>query len=213
VEIGNAITVNTPVGTGIHFFCHCSICGDGFENYGQLHSHEREKHHFMCNECEETFMTQSDLNSHVSIDHKKYQQCNECEESFICGDTRNVNEVSWQTEGYDCDNCKECERRKLSTKLTDCERCAKHIKKAEYMEVLQREHVDIKNVHSRVDELYGAQSIEMKEKMVKLQKLGEDYAKLKDEFEKLKDEFEKLKKKRVKMRNIMNISVKKWIMS
>ena len=80
----------------------------------------------MCDECDETFMTQSDLNNHVSTDHIKHQQCNECEESFICGDTlavhkrnvhtRNINEVSCQTEVYDCDDCKDYERRKMNMK-------------------------------------------------------------------------------------------------
>ena len=71
-------------------------------------------------------------------------------------------------------------------RVHECEECARYMKKAEYMEVLQREHVDLRNVHTRLNELYSEQSNEMTDKMVKLQKVGDDFAKMKDEFEKLK---------------------------
>ena len=126
IEPGNAITVSTPIDSFKHFFCHCSICGDGYDNYGQLSSHEREKHNYRCDECEDNFMTQLDLTSHISAKHTKHHQCNVCEESFMCMDTldvhkqtvhkRKMNEESCQTDTYDCGDC------------------AKHIKKAEFME-------------------------------------------------------------------------------
>ena len=79
LEDGNALKVNTPVLSGKHFFCHCAICGGGFEDYSQLSSHESEKHNFACLLCEECFMVELDLNEHVTTNHINHEiQCYEC---------------------------------------------------------------------------------------------------------------------------------------
>jgi hypothetical protein len=72
IQIGNALTVNTPLGTGIHFFCHCSICGDGYDGYDQLSNHEREKHNYKCEKCDEWFLTKSDLKTDYDSKHTSY---------------------------------------------------------------------------------------------------------------------------------------------
>ena len=59
--IGNAITVNSPCLAVKHFFCHCSICGNGYDDYSQLSDHERDKHSVKCFKCEEGLMTESDV--------------------------------------------------------------------------------------------------------------------------------------------------------
>ena len=59
IETGNAITVNSPLVTVKHFFCHCSICGSGYNDYVELSSHENEQHNHKCEECDDCFMVES----------------------------------------------------------------------------------------------------------------------------------------------------------
>ena len=139
---GNAITVSTPIDAFKHFFCHCAICGDGYDSYGQLNSHEREKHNYSCDECEENFMTQLDLTSHISAKHTKHYQCNVCEESFIRIDGLAIHKETVHRKNMDDESCQ--------TDTYDCENCATHIKKAQFMEILEKEHIDLKNVHTRL---------------------------------------------------------------
>ena len=46
---GNAITVNTPSLPIRHFFCSCSLCGEGYDDYSQLSN--QEQHNFKCEVC------------------------------------------------------------------------------------------------------------------------------------------------------------------
>ena len=86
---GNALTVNSPALTVKHFFCHCVICGGGFDDYSQLTAHESEHHSFRCKVCKEDFMIESDLDTHVTNKHSDpahesilseghESQCEEC---------------------------------------------------------------------------------------------------------------------------------------
>jgi hypothetical protein len=68
-DSGNAITVNSPCLSVKHFFCTCSICGNGYDDYSQLSLHERDVHNFQCEKCEQGFMTKLDLDSHVTMWH------------------------------------------------------------------------------------------------------------------------------------------------
>ena len=42
IESGNA--VNYPLLTVKHFFCHCSICGNGNDGYPELSVHENKEY-------------------------------------------------------------------------------------------------------------------------------------------------------------------------
>ena len=94
-------------------------------------------------------MTQLDLTSHISAKHTKHHQCNVCEESFMCMDSLDVHKQTVHKRKMNEESCQ--------TDTYDCGECAKHIKKAEFMKILQREHIDLKNVHSRLDTLYTLQ--------------------------------------------------------
>ena len=85
---GNAITVNSPFFATKHFFCHCSICGDGYDDYDQLSNHERDQHNHPCLVCGEGFMTQDDLVSHSDANHEHCYLCDVCAEEF-----RNMDEL------------------------------------------------------------------------------------------------------------------------
>ena len=83
IQAGNAITVNSPLLAVKHFFCHYSICGNGYEDFDKLSDHEREKHNFKCKKCEESFLAESDLNVHVKSQHEEEFPCNDCGEKFV----------------------------------------------------------------------------------------------------------------------------------
>ena len=75
-ETGNAITVNSPFLQVQHFFCHCALCGEGYNDYSQLSKHENEQHNFKCNECDESFMIETELQMHVRNKHGDHSvQC------------------------------------------------------------------------------------------------------------------------------------------
>ena len=86
-EFGNAITVSSPFVTVKHFFCHCSICGTGYDDYSQLSSHEKDKHNFKCTQCDDEFMINSDLSNHVATKHDIQYSCNVCEEILVDADS------------------------------------------------------------------------------------------------------------------------------
>ena len=184
VVTGNAITVNSPLVSVKHFFCHCSICGDGYDDYDQLSSHERANHNFKCNECEECYMTQSDLKSHETSRHMKSILCCSCEKTFSCADSlerhkhtvhnNNVNAVSCQTETYQCDTCDESTR------------------KIQYMELLEKEHKVLKEEHTQVKALFFQQSQQITVINQKNESNEEEINRLKIENEKMKAESDKL---------------------
>ena len=69
IQGGNAITINSPLVTVKHFFCHCSICGSGYDAYTDLSAHEYEKNNHKCSKCDKCFMVESELNNRLFNDH------------------------------------------------------------------------------------------------------------------------------------------------
>ena len=234
-ESGNAITVNSSFTTVKHFFCHCSICDDGYDDYSQLSSHERDKHTFKCTQCDYNCMAQADLSTHVATQHVKKHDCNLCEESFSDTNSLTVHKETNHTEmgtdvscQTDANNCEESMATKTypnehlstehgptivkenidaysQTEELKCVKCEESKKRTQYMDVLEKEHLGLKDVHTRLQQLYCNQSTELTDKMEKNQSLENDFTKVKLEFEKYKKDATKMEKlKETKLKDQQN---------
>ena len=234
-EFGNAITVSSPFVTVKHFFCHCSICGTGYDDYSQLSSHEKDKHNFKCTQCDDEFMINSDLSNHVATKHDIQYSCNVCEEILVDADslvlhkkinhTELGNDVSCQTDVNNCEesipanpdsnehittehgaaSMKENIDAHTQTEDLECVNCDESKKNTQYMEVLEREHMGLKDVHNRLQQIHWNQSAELTEKMEMNIKLGNEFAKMKEEFVRFKKETTKTGKlKELKLKEQQN---------
>ena len=160
-ESGNAITINSPFIQTKHFFCHCSLCGEGYDDYIQLSSHENEKHSFNCEVCKETFMVKSDLDVHVSSMHEVIPTI-QCEE---CGSTvKNTKDLEDHKEAYHTISgihiSPHSRMSEMSTQtleehpsIIECGQC-------QLFKTLQKEHIEMKTQYERLNILYAAQSNE-----------------------------------------------------
>ena len=145
VKNGNAITINSPLLTTNHFFCNCAICGNGFDNYSQLSLHERESHYFKCEECDENFMIQNDLDSHYSSKHQSTFHCNVCSEIFNTKEHLGEHMLTLHKSGQEIS----CQTDELS-----CNTCDANIRQKELMNTLEREHLKLKEEHAQFKSLY-----------------------------------------------------------
>ena len=190
-EGGNAITINSPFVQTKHFFCHCSLCGEGYDDYDQLSIHENNKHNFKCEECDETFMVKSDLDVHVSTKHEvpPTEQCEECGVTVKSGKELNDHkEASHSASGK---SAKKESMNEMSTQTIrehaineECGQCV-------MFKRLEKEHRELKSLHERLDILYAAQSNEKQVLLDKVEDMTMEMNNSKNETARSKKEFEK----------------------
>jgi KRAB domain-containing zinc finger protein len=117
----------------------CPTCFKSLPNKGKLAAHEREKHAlkraFACDQCEKTYKTKRQLESHVSEIHSPPKQCSVCSDSFPTAIALREHELRWHEKEKpypctypDCAMCfvnasersKHMFRRHEKQKLFDC---------------------------------------------------------------------------------------------
>ena len=192
-EMGNALTVNSPLLTVKHFFCHCSICGNGYDDYSKLSLHESEVHNYACEVCEESFMTKNDLRMHVGSKHG--HNCHFCEKTFDSKVSLKEHEISYH---------KKCHEISCQTNAYNCDACESTKVRLDLMATLENEHINLKEEHAQFKKHYFEQSVEITEIRQKNEEIEEERQKLKSEVEKMKRNAKKLEKDHEAKMNEMN---------
>ena len=193
-ETGNAITVNSPFLQVQHFFCHCALCGEGYNNYSQLSKHENEQHNFKCNECDESFMIETELKMYVTNKHgDHFVQCDErglTLQSISDLTTHKENEHIERVTGNDSRTSPTVEET-IQAENVETNPCVKNCVKCDQFHILEKEHIDLKNLYDRLKVVHDDQSMEKQKMLFKLVDLENKVKTSENLSLKLKKEYDK----------------------
>lgn len=201
---GNAITVNSPCIQVKHFFCHCAICGEGYDDYVQLSTHEGVTHNYPCELCDEFFMAECDLSTHVASKHKTSYLCDICADSFPMIEELEVHNLTVHGETVNDDSNLDV--------ISNCGVCDENKRRVTQFDLLEKEHILLKDEHAKFKELYFKQSSEITAVREKYHEKENEVVKMKMEVDRMmrnntksdKDQESKLKDMKNEMQKAYN---------
>ena len=139
---------------------------------------KRKQHYFKCEMCDESFLTKSDLSTHVESIHVNCYSCQECTEKFM-----NVDDLEKHVETL---HEKNDEDKSCQTDQLECSLCDVNKRRAMHMDLLEKEHMNLKEEHAQFKRVYFDQSNEITTLKQKIVDIEDEKLKEKLELEKIK---------------------------
>ena len=182
-DVGNGITFNSPCLQVKHFFCTCALCGEGYDDYSQLSKHESEQHNFKCNSCEEGFMVETELTTHIATEHvSQGYPCDICDKVYTSKEIHEQHMIMKHKETR-----VESMDTPTQTDTFSCENCLIRIGKTKHFDTLQKEHIELL-------ELYERQKSICSDQLQNIQKQNEQIVVFHSEKQEHEKEVSRLKK-------------------